>query len=302
MKKFLYFLKLKLQAKYVSKSQINNPANCLNTAVWFITNRCQNNCPYCWQKQDQIKGGLKPEEFIAADRWVVAWNRLKPKFLDITGGEPFLQPDFIKLLKSLDNDIKIGIVTNLNFDLTQFVQEISPEKVVSITSSFHPTSTMSRDIFIGKCLLLKNRKFNLKVNFVADPEQMWLTPFYKKLFRNAKIRFHIDPYYQIPFRPYEFSKNEKSFLKNYISYDRSPVVKSEKLSIYCNAGNGHINVQVNGDVYKCTYDKMLGKPKIGNIFDVGFKLNRDWNFCSNYYRCSNCDRDKILIKKVNRKD
>jgi radical SAM protein with 4Fe4S-binding SPASM domain len=267
------------------------------SAVWFISMTCNFDCPYCHEAQNQKNGKPSLIGFIDSERWIEAWNRLNPNVLDITGGEPFLQPGFMELLNKLNGNIKIAITTNLSNDLTNFVQKISPKKVFSITCSFHPTSKIiNTEMFIGKCLLLKNRGFNISVNFVGYPEQMWLIPKYKKMFNKHNIKFHLNPYIATPYNPYIFSDKEIRFLKKYTKKDRSNFFDIKKYPVLCSAGYNHINVQPNGDVYRCIVEKAKGF-KMGNIFDPNFKLEKKWNYCESFYCCSGCDRDKVRIKK-----
>ncbi len=273
--------------------------NQLKSAVWFLTWRCNNKCPYCWEVQRQKRGELIPEDFIDTTKWVNAWNRLCPSILDISGGEPWLQPGFIDMLMGFDDSIKIAITTNATKDLTEFVQKISPDKVVSMTLSYHPSQRMSYEYFLGKCLLLKNRGFNITVNFVTWPEQMWLIPELKERFEKYGIRFHVDPYAATPYSPYEFTEKEKEFLKNYVGEDRKNFFgEVDKSPVLCSGGYEHLNVLPNGDAYRCINDKIFSKPKIGNILDPDFELNKEWTYCSDYFRCSGCDKDKVRVKHL----
>jgi hypothetical protein len=211
----------------------------LDTAIWFLTWKCNNRCPYCWEVQRQARGEFHPEEFKDARVWVDAWNRLKPGVLDITGGEPWLQPGFIDMLEGLDDRIQIAITTNATQDLTEFVQRIRPERICSMTLSLHPTQRMSRETFVGKCHLLKGRGFPVTVNFVAWPEQMWLIPMYKELFEKQGIRFHVDPYAATPYRPYEFSERETDFLRQHVTGDRSYWFgEMKRYPVLCSGGQG----------------------------------------------------------------
>ena len=268
----------------------------LKSAVWFLTWKCNNRCPYCWEAQRQARGEFTPGDFLPSDTWTGAWNRLVPDVLDITGGEPWLQPGFIEMLDGLDDRIQIAITTNATKDLTEFVQRIRPEKICSMTLSLHPTQRMSRETFIGKCQLLKGRGFPITVNFVAWPEQMWLIPMYKEIFEKLGIRFHVDPYAATPYGLFEFSEHEKDFLRQYVTGDRSYWFgEVEKYAVLCSGGYDHLNVQPNGDAFRCIRDKILNRDKVGNILDSDFSLYPVWTRCEDYYRCVGCDKDKVKV-------
>jgi len=273
----------------------------LKSAILFITWQCQNWCPYCWQRQAQKNGEFTPEPFLPVDRWVEALNRLDIETLDISGGEPTMQPDFFRMLERL-NARRIAMTSNLVGDLTEFVQRISPEKVFSITASLHPTGKMTNDVFTGKILLLKARGFNVTVNFVTYPEQMYMLPHYRAHFERLGFRFHVDPYAQTKFFPYSFTQEERDFLRPYIAQDREtffmkkPEAKEDALML-CSGGRTHLNIQPNGDAYRCIFDKVEGLAKVGNIFDPAFEPYATDRPCSDWWRCSGCDRDKVTLTR-----
>ena len=46
------------------------------------------------------------------------------------------------------------------------------------------THPMNPEIFVGRCLFLQNHGFNVTVNVVAWPEQMYLIPAWAEMFRS----------------------------------------------------------------------------------------------------------------------
>jgi tetratricopeptide (TPR) repeat protein len=273
----------------------------LLSAVWMINPACNYKCPYCWGVHRQHKGTFKPEPFLPADKWIEAWNRLRPALLNISGGEPFLQPNFIYLLEQLHDSVRVAITTNLSQDMTQFVQKLSPEKICSMTLSWHPTEKQSLDTFLGKCLLLKNRGYALTVNFVTWPEQIWLLPYYKEVFEKNGLRFHVDPYNASPETPpYQFSEKELDLVRQYVGSDRERLlgIGVDNSPVLCSAGYNHLQVQPNGDAYCCLHHKFNNRGHMGNIMDPHFQLYSEWKFCSDFAACLNCDRDHIQYKRV----
>ncbi len=175
----------------------------LKSAIWWTTMACNFKCKYCWEVQAQERGEFKPMPFRPAQDWLDAWNRLRPQLLDITGGEPFLMPELLDVVTGLDPAIRVAITSNLSHPLIEFARHVSPERVINVTASFHPmengtrTHPMNPEIFVGRCLFLQNHGFNVTVNVVAWPEQMYLIPAWAEMFRSHDLRFHVDPYSSI---------------------------------------------------------------------------------------------------------
>jgi MoaA/NifB/PqqE/SkfB family radical SAM enzyme len=265
----------------------------LKSAVWFITEKCNYKCPYCFERDI-----LTEFDAPVTGDFVIAWNRLKPEILDITGGEPFLVPNFINILEQLDSSIKIAITTNLSLDLTKFVTQMTPERVISMTLSLHPTM-VNFDVFTGKVIFLKNRGFNITVNFVTYPEQMWLISTYMQRFTNLGIRFHVD-YYVCEggaFNSFDYSEQEKTFLSNYVQADRKHFTEAPK-AMNCSAGIDHIQVYPDGTAFRCMKDMLTKKEKMGNILDENFKLKTEYGFCDDVNKCAGCDKDKVLTEAL----
>lgn len=290
----------------------------LHSAVWFTTMACNFKCHYCWEVQAQEHGLYKAAPFgETCDKWVAAWNKLKPSILDITGGEPFLLPWLTDMIKRLDPDIKLGMTTNISHDLTHFVQEIGPERFVNITCSFHPTENgtarnpMNLYLFTGRALMLKNRGFPITINFVTWPEQLWLIDDFKAWFEQKGLRFHVDSYSSISYYPFKFSDKELAYAGKFLAPGRKPPELVQKYGqnyqVTCSGGLSHLSVQPNGDATRCILEHQLlhdpAYPKdnvkaVGNILDPDFELWDTELPCNEHFRCPGCDRDKVKFKFV----
>ncbi len=267
----------------------------LKSAVWFITWACRYNCPYCWERQRQRAGELKPEPFFDYQNLADAWNRLEPGVLDITGGEPFLQPGFIPMIKAMSEDISVAITTNLEGDICGFVREIRPERILSMTLSYHPLAGVNLSSFLGKALLLQRKGFRVVVNVVAYPEQMYLIPEMRETFRKYALRFHVDPYSQTPYAPYEFDTVEREYIRGLIDNDRANYLNRDVRPVSCSGGMDHIAVFPDGLAYRCVNDKISGARALGSILDTGFRLIGERTPCADYNKCAGCDRDKVSV-------
>jgi MoaA/NifB/PqqE/SkfB family radical SAM enzyme len=270
---------------------LNNKA-----VVWYCTMKCNNRCPYCLAFQ--VNDPMIDVPFRDYRDWVDAWNKFEGNLiLDITGGEPFLMPNFIEMLESFNKNIRIAMTTNTKCDLTHFVQRIAPERVISITCSLHPSQSMNIEYFLGKILLLKNRGFHVSVNYVAYPEQLWLIPHFKKMIESLGIRFHIDPYGPGPKRPYALSQKEQDFLKQFVGMDRGDFFNTQPVSYKCSGGMNFFSVLPNGDTYTCVTKRYVKDNYVGNLFDKNFKPFDKPIHCQ-AISCAGCDVDKVARVKL----
>lgn len=279
----------------------------LRTAIWWTTMACNFKCKYCWEVQAQERGEFKPEPFKPWEQWLEVWNRLKPQYLDITGGEPFLPGiGLINILENLDREILVSITSNLSHSLMDFVRVTSPQQVHSITASWHPTENgtkanpMNPEIFLGRVLFLQELGYRVTVNIVAWPEQLWLIPAWVGMFEHHGIRWHIDPYQSIAYYAWEYTEKEKELLRKYLAINRAFGLecKPDGKVVACSGGVNHISVQPDGDAWRCILERQQLIGRLGNVFDPEFKLLEEPGPCSQAWQCPACDRDKVTVVEL----
>ena len=259
--------------------------------VWYSTMKCNNRCPYCLAFQ--VDDPMIKVPFREWREWADVWNRFEGELLlDITGGEPFLVPGMVDLINGLNDSIKVAVTTNTRCDLTRFVQEVSPEKCISVTASLHPSAPANTEQFLGKILLLKNRGFRVIVNFVAYPEQLWMIPWFKEQVEGCGVPFHVDPYGPGPKRPYTLSSEEEAFLRRYVGADRSDFFNHEPVLYCCSGGMNFLSVLPDGSAYTCVTKRYVKENFVGNVFDEAFRLFEKPIRCK-AVSCAGCDLDKV---------
>ncbi len=107
-------------------------------ATWRINYKCNFDCVYCWPgshghcEQSQV-GVLTPRHVVSFfEKESKEWE------INITGGEPFLYPDFVYLAKLLTNKFKISLNTNLTSKhVYEFARIIDPDQVIYSSCSSH---------------------------------------------------------------------------------------------------------------------------------------------------------------------
>lgn len=268
---------------------------CIN-AIWEISTKCNYSCPYCINEVNKKNFG--DCGFPEAKRWATAWNRIEEELIiNITGGEPFLWEGLIDFIYLLEEDKRVRVKTNGSLDLLEFVQKVPPQKCIQITMCYHPSQQVSLQHFIGKVMLLKNRGFNVNVNYVAYPEQIWIIPELLRKFRDYDIVMNVDTYRPNGATPYySFNEAELEFLKQNTTDHRKAILEREKTSSRCNAGSGYFVVLPDGNVYRCL-TKVADEAPLGNLLDEEFKLLKSSAPCEKVCNFS-CDRDYSCRKPL----
>jgi MoaA/NifB/PqqE/SkfB family radical SAM enzyme len=244
--------------------------------TWDIHYKCNFRCPYCWFYEKWAGEGRR-NIYLSPEEWFGHWKRIYDRYgkvrIEITGGEPFIYPGFIKLVKMLSSIHTIKITNNMSGDIENFVKEIDP-KAVTLDLNFHPLFA-DIDHFIKKALLLKNAGFKAGVCYLAYPPQMQLIDTFKKRFEEAGINFALAAFwgeYQGRRYPDSYTDEEKELIRPFlgdidrITYHLKGESTKGKL---CNAGHRYAVVQADGKVIRCG---QLADRMIGNFLDADFHL------------------------------
>ncbi|MFA5163750.1 MAG: radical SAM protein [Patescibacteria group bacterium] len=244
--------------------------------TWDIHYKCNFRCPYCWFYKKWISEGrryllLSPDEWLK--HWLKVRNRYGEADIAITGGEPFLYPNFIEIIKILSLIHRIKITTNMSGDIDTFVKQIAPSRV-TLDLNFHPLFSEIGS-FIEKTLLLKKAGFRAGVCYLAYPPQMGQIDIFRRRFEEAGINFALAAFwgeFEGKRYPQSYTPQELDFIRPFLGdidrivYHLGAETPRGKL---CNAGYTYAIVQGDGYVVRCG---QLADKFIGNITDEDFNL------------------------------
>jgi radical SAM superfamily enzyme YgiQ (UPF0313 family)/molybdenum cofactor biosynthesis enzyme MoaA len=259
--------------------------------TWNIHYDCNYSCPYCFfeGKWDEYKNR---NIYLSVSEWMIYWNRIYERYgrcyILITGGEPFIYPNFIELIEKLfQKHYPINISTNASGNLTAFLNKIDPERV-SLSVSFQPYFDKI-DLFLDKVRLIRKNRFKGCINFVAYPPVIKDIEHYIERFSSIGEGLKIIPFcgmYKGKEYPFAYTDEEKRA----IGVDNNWFNKTRKKGSVCPSGFDSALVFPDGKVSRCGQigEKMI----IGNFFDRNFslldeKLPCDAEFCP-------CDEDKLF--------
>ena len=238
--------------------------------VSYLTNtNCNFNCEYCFDKRDKTK---LPGSRLHPD--LVQFVLDKNKSYDLrsmwfAGGEPFIVPGLTEAISTLTrNGVYCIIGSNLTYGkFEDFIKQVDMS-FIRISASLHYKElerTKLVDRWINNWHLLKNSGIRgiaaHSINYPGTtPKELEA---FKSLYLSKGVEHEVFP-----------------FIGNYggVSYPiKKDVVKGNPK---CRAGNSHMYIDGNGDIYPCVDYFFCKKDKMGNISEKDFKLNSSTMRCT----------------------
>lgn len=252
-----------------------------NYIAAFLTLACNYRCSYCI---NYFRAKRFPRGEMSGKDWVKGINRIVSREdlpVTLQGGEPTLHRDFFYIINHIKPDLRIDILTNLRFNVDEFIGNIDPERLkrkapyASIRVSFHP-EVMELEETIRKTLRLLDAGFSIGVWGILHPQQ-------KDLILKAQKRCRE---LGIDFRTKEFLGTYKGKLYGTYLYDDACIGIDHK-RVLCKTTE--LIIGPNGDTYRCHSDLYRGRKPIGNLLDPNFKIDNEYRICDFYGHCNPCD-------------
>jgi tetratricopeptide (TPR) repeat protein/MoaA/NifB/PqqE/SkfB family radical SAM enzyme len=299
--------------------------------MWHITLECNYRCSYC---VNTIKNGfINPRGYKVRrpEKWLDIWKRVYDKYgtcsVHITGGEPTVYPDFFKIAGLLSRIHLLEIDTNMSWEPSSLISEVSPVSVERIGASYQP-EYVDVDAFFEKVSILKRAGYNITVQGVARPDIMDELYICAEKCRALKIPALIAAYngsfggdsYPGAYRAEELKKLEEiravspknsvpGFWQMILDEEASlekcgyeeilpaesdtlPDMLSEACSSgssgrRCRMGQMFLEITANGDLLRC----IVSEEKFGNIWKKGIILEAEPRECSK----TDCDYNMRML-------
>lgn len=247
----------------------------------FLTFKCTYRCSYCINRFLDKKLSMK--QSFGKD-WVAGLNRIVSRDdlpVTLQGGEPTCHPDFYYIINNLKKELKIDILTNIQFNVEEFIRNLKPGRLkrkapyASIRVSFHPVA-MDMEQTIKKVKRLQGAGFSVGIWTVSHPK-------HKKIMSVMKekcLKLGID------FRAKEFLGYWKN--KLYGSYRYEDVcLGKKKQKVLCKATELLIAPDLN--IHRCHSDLYADRKPIGSLLDPDFQIEDKFRDCAYYGYCNPCD-------------
>ncbi len=275
-----------------------------NNITWFINKFCNFQCEYCWLLhynspiKDQVDiGRLREGLSCLHDKW---------DFL-ITGGEPFLEKNFIEICQEITKNQYLSVNTNLSTsNIFDFADKIDPQKTTLIRVGIHIAQRENRDpqlkSFIEKMLYLQKKGFFVKAVYVSFPTLFDRIKSDIEYLRDnglqnvvVKIFYgtHNGVYY-----PDAFSAEQKDFLMSLDCDDEESEIINSTHNYYgllCSAGQRRFLMDREGNLKRCHSTQR----DYGNLFDKTIIFDKKPRPCpKTYCTCPYEGLDNAIQKKA----
>lgn len=259
---------------------------------WDLHYRCNYRCPYCWfhEKWQDLK---KQNQYFSVEEWFERWKHIYDKYgsvkIDVLGGEPFIYPDFVELIKRVSSLHRLVITTNLSVDIEDFCNKVDPLNV-TINPTFHPLFSDLGN-FLNRAVMLKERGLTKTVLYLAYPPQVDKIPYYKRIFEEKGLCFSVLTYWGTHkgvSYPGGYTEKERRLIGESLASragENFQVSPKEVKGRLCNAGHTYAVIQGSGNVLRCGGG--LTNENIGSFFDKDFRLQNSPSPCNaEFCRCN----------------
>ncbi len=259
-----------------------------NYLAAFLTLRCNLGCSYCINGKSG--GVLRHREELTSEQWIDGLNglELKPDLpVTLEGGEPTMHPGFYDIANGVRHPI--DILTNLQFDISEFTKRISPEKLnkrgivgyKSIRASFH-SEKMDAEDTIARAKELQDAGFAVGLFSLNIPESTEENMRMAELARQNRIYFFIK----------DFLGFRDGRLFGHFKYPEG--LDGKRKSCGCRITD--LLIAPDAEIYKCHRDMYHAEFPLGRLIDEELAIEHRFRQCDNYGTCNPCD----LKLKTNR--
>jgi MoaA/NifB/PqqE/SkfB family radical SAM enzyme len=200
--------------------------------------------------------------------------------ITIQGGEPSMHKEWLDILQGIDERFYIDILTNLTFNLDDFICAVPPKRFyrdvpyAPIRVSYHPEQADFDDV-LKRAHKLWRHGYDIGI-FTVDHPDIDIPPLRKKAEKMG-----------LDFRSKEFLGWHQGKLYGQYKYPESvngtPIGKTVKCK------TTELLIAPDGRIHRCHRDLYAGENPIGHILDKDFQMDFKFRKCDRIGECSCCD-------------
>jgi MoaA/NifB/PqqE/SkfB family radical SAM enzyme len=247
----------------------------------FLTLRCPYSCSYCINRFHGDAGRSYSE--LPGHKWIDFFNTLEHADVPITlqGGEPGVHPDFIEIVRETAQLRPVDILTNLAFDLREFVHNIDPAWLnrdapyAPIRASYHPEQFALVDI-IERLQLLQMEGFRVGLYGVMHPENVTQMKHAEAVCTDLGIDFRTKPF---------LGWYEGKLYGDFAYPDACSLSTARE----CQCQPSELLIAPDGEIYPCHHHLYSEADSRGNIINTQDAISSEARACQHFGHCNPCD-------------
>ena len=253
--------------------------------MWRTNRACNFDCDYCFRSgvdADRAKehpdcGAYSPDHIARCfDNTGKTWR------IHMSGGEPFLYPQYVELAKALSRNHYLSINTNLSTpNVHDFAATVPAERVHAVNATMHVAELEKRERgvrdFMERLLHLQVRGFNVRLMYITYPPLLlrmekdleYVRSLGAKDLRIKVFRgWHDGKHY-----PRDYTVEEIALMRRWPMSDYELAILRGKDRFYgrlCTAGQNAFDMSISGDLTRCSTIPM----RHGNLFEESCRFDK----------------------------
>ena len=261
------------------------------TALWDVTPHCNFGCTYCYSELLQNRSH-ETTQHLSIGSITEAFDTYLPEWtVNFTGGEPFVYRRLPEIAAALARNHLLGFYTNLSIavPVRRFADVVPPSRVRFINAGFHVMERLKTDGdfrgFLELYHLLADRGFPIAASYIIHPDNETRARSDVEFLAGQGVRIHAQVFrgilngrsYPESFSPEALAVCEMSECEP----RRGEPVRSQMSGLggLCRAGAIFMEINANGDAFRCGTDRGLGRDCLGNLFDGSLRVHPGPTLC-----------------------
>lgn len=251
------------------------PSN--STILWDMLSPCNFACSYCYSERLTVR----PRKVrSAAELQLAAFAEHLPRWnVNLSGGEPMLHPDFLTLASGLGRQgNRVGLYTNLSRStvVDRFADMVDPAGIEFINAGVHAQERVDDPelrLFVRDFLKLERAGFSIHASYIIHPENQQRVQQDVDRLADLGVRVRIQVFRGVfngATYPAAFSNDELALVAAWeADLDRGSEVRADFTGQggSCMAGAVFMEMDPNGDCWRCGSYRSMRRESLGNLFD-----------------------------------
>lgn len=241
-----------------------------------------------WENLSKVQGPARSrDEIISA--WKQVYDSYGTCVIYVTGGEPFLYPDFVGIVNGITAYHRVHITSNVSLPLDDFIATVDRCRV-ELNATYHP-QYMELKTFAEQVRRLQDAGFRCGACYLAHPAQLREMLNYRRYLKTRGIDLGITEFcgtHAGREYPGAYSADERAFLSYVTRWNSSAddaqflcrnterMAPADATEVPCSAGVLFADINLDGTVRPCSASPAC----LGNLYQRTLVLLEQPQICT----------------------